>query len=44
LFGKKPHVYRVIYRVVLKTKTVIVLHIRHGAMDEFSPEELDRDQ
>jgi plasmid stabilization system protein ParE len=44
LFGKKPHVYRVIYRVVLKTRTVHVLHIRHGAMDEFSPEELAGEQ
>jgi plasmid stabilization system protein ParE len=40
--GKRPHVYRVIYRVFLKTKTVHVLHIRHGAMDEFIPEELGR--
>ncbi|MGA2215802.1 MAG: type II toxin-antitoxin system RelE/ParE family toxin [Bryobacteraceae bacterium] len=42
LFGKRPNVYRVIYRVVLKT--VQILHIRHGAMDEFSPEELARNQ
>ena len=41
---ENPLLYRVIYRVFLKTKTVQVLHIRHGAMDEFSPEELSRDQ
>jgi toxin ParE1/3/4 len=44
LFGKRPHVYRVIYRVRPRNKTVHILHIRHGAMDEFSPEELDRDE
>jgi len=37
LYGKKPHVYRIIYRVLEKTKTVEILHIRHGAMDEFTP-------
>ncbi len=31
LYGHKPHVYRVIYRVVEKQKQVQVLHIRHGA-------------
>ena len=35
LYGRKPHVYRIIYRVLEKTKTVEVLHIRHGAMDRF---------
>jgi toxin ParE1/3/4 len=41
LYGKK-HVYRVIYRVMEKTKTVEVLHIRHGAMDRFLPGEVIR--
>ncbi len=36
LFGKKPHMYRVIFRIVLRTKTVHVIHIRHGAMDAFT--------
>ena len=36
LYGKKPHVYRIIYRVLEKNKTVEVLHIRHGAMDKFT--------
>jgi plasmid stabilization system protein ParE len=31
LFGKKPHIYRVIYRVLGRQKRVVVLHIRHGA-------------
>ena len=35
LYGNKPHVYRVIFRVVEKQKRVDVLHIRHGARDKF---------
>jgi len=31
LYGHKPHIYRVIYRVIEKIKCVDVLHIRHGA-------------
>jgi toxin ParE1/3/4 len=31
LHGNKPHIYRVIYRVLGRQKTVEVLHIRHGA-------------
>jgi plasmid stabilization system protein ParE len=31
LYGRKPHVYRVIYRVLEKERRVEVLHIRHGA-------------
>ncbi|MGI9070054.1 MAG: type II toxin-antitoxin system RelE/ParE family toxin [Bryobacteraceae bacterium] len=31
LYGQKPHVYRVIYRILEKRKQVDVLHIRHGA-------------
>jgi len=40
LYGRKPHVYRVIYRIVERRKEVEILHIRHAAMDRFSPEEL----
>ena len=40
LYGRKPHVYRVIYQVVQKSKTVHVLHIRHGARDEFAAEDV----
>lgn len=35
LYGRKPHVFRVIYRVVAKAKRVEVLHIRHGASRKF---------
>jgi toxin ParE1/3/4 len=31
LYGRKPHIYRVIYRVLEKQNRVEVLHIRHGA-------------
>jgi toxin ParE1/3/4 len=31
LYGKKPHVYRVIYEIEEKQQTVWVLTIRHGA-------------
>ena len=31
LYGHKPYIYRVIYRVLEKRKQVEVLHIRHGA-------------
>ncbi|MGD0010162.1 MAG: type II toxin-antitoxin system RelE/ParE family toxin [Terriglobia bacterium] len=31
LYGHKPHIYRVIYRVLERQKHVEVLHIRHGA-------------
>jgi len=35
LYGSKPHVYRVIYRILEKQKRVDVLHIRHAARQEF---------
>lgn len=31
LYGSKPHVYRVIFRVLEKERRVEVLHLRHGA-------------
>ncbi len=34
LYGRKPHIYRAIYRVIEKRMEVEVLHIRHGARDE----------
>ena len=40
LYGKKPHVYRIIYEVAERDKVVRVLTIRHGAMDEVLPTEL----
>jgi toxin ParE1/3/4 len=35
LYGRKPHVYRIIYRVLEEEKQVDVLHIRHGARRRF---------
>lgn len=37
LHGSKPHVYRVIYRILEKKKQVEVLHIRHGARRQPKP-------
>jgi toxin ParE1/3/4 len=36
LFGVKPHVYRIIFRVLERKKRVEILHIRHGARRRFS--------
>ena len=41
LYGNKPHIYRVIYRVAERTKQVDVLHIRHGARQPFKRSELN---
>ena len=38
LYGSKPHIYRVIYRILEKRKQVDVLHIRHAARQEFKTE------
>ena len=40
LYGRKPHVYHVIYRVLEKQKQVEVLHIRHGARRKLKPSDL----
>jgi plasmid stabilization system protein ParE len=40
LYGRKRHVYRVIYRVFEKQKRVEVLHIRHGARQDFTETDL----
>jgi len=37
LYGSKPHICRVIYRVLEKQKRVEVLHIRHGARRRLKP-------
>ena len=41
LYGKKPHVYRVIYAVDEGRQTVWVLTIRHGARREFKPPDVE---
>jgi plasmid stabilization system protein ParE len=43
LYGRKPHVYRVIYRVLESEKRVEVLHIRHGARRRFGAADLRQD-
>jgi toxin ParE1/3/4 len=40
LYGRKPHIYRVIYRILEKKKAVEVLHIRHGARREMAGSDL----
>lgn len=41
LYGRKPHIYRVIFRAVESEKRVEILHIRHGAMSEFDASEIE---
>jgi toxin ParE1/3/4 len=41
LYGKKPHIYRVIYKIDERNKLVQVLTIRHGAMEPMEPAELN---
>ncbi len=41
LYGNKPHIYRVIYRVKEKRRRVEVLHIRHGARRRFRASDLE---
>ena len=40
LYGKKPHVYRVVYEVDERRQTVWVLTIRHGARRRLKPADL----
>jgi toxin ParE1/3/4 len=40
LYGKKPHLYRIIYRVSSPRRQVDVLHIRHGARRKFRTSDL----
>jgi toxin ParE1/3/4 len=40
LYGHKPYVYRVIYRVMETQKEVDILHIRHGAQQQFKTGDL----
>jgi toxin ParE1/3/4 len=38
LYGNKPDVYRIIYRVDERSKLVEIIHIRHGAMKGLGPD------
>jgi toxin ParE1/3/4 len=40
LFGHKPHMYRIVYRVTEEPKLVEIMQIRHGAMKPFQPEDV----
>ena len=40
LYGNKPHVYRIIYRIDEPIRRVLVLHVRHGAQGAFDPAHL----
>jgi len=40
LYGSRPHVYRVIYRILEKQMQVEVLHIRYGATRKFRESDL----
>jgi plasmid stabilization system protein ParE len=31
LYGHKPHIYRILFRVSAKDRVVFVIHVRHGA-------------
>ncbi len=37
LYGNKPHVYQIIYRINVRAKSVSVIHIRHGARNVMLP-------
>ncbi|ARJ67519.1 hypothetical protein WV31_18575 [Magnetospirillum sp. ME-1] len=38
LYGRRPHVYRIIYEINEDSRIVSVLHIRHGARDAMTGE------
>lgn len=40
LYGKRPHIYRIIYAIDEVGRTVDILHIRHGARDSLAPQDL----
>jgi len=40
LYGNSPHIYRMIYAVVETQREVKVLHVRHGARQEFKTADL----
>jgi plasmid stabilization system protein ParE len=40
LYGNKPHIYRIIYRLLEAKKQVDVLHIRHGARKPLKPRDV----
>jgi toxin ParE1/3/4 len=41
LYGRKPHLYRVIFRIRIKLGLVEILHIRYGARRKFRASDLE---
>ena len=41
LCGKKPHIYRVIYRIIEHKHRVDILHVRQGAREYFKSEDVE---
>jgi toxin ParE1/3/4 len=41
LYGNKPHIFRVIYRVLERPRQVEILHIRHSATQNFEASDLE---
>ncbi len=44
LYGKKPHIYRIIYLVEHEEQAVQIVHLRHGARDAFDDEDLKSEE
>jgi plasmid stabilization system protein ParE len=40
LYGNKPHIYRVIFRVLERQREVEVIHIRHSARRKLKPSDV----
>jgi mRNA-degrading endonuclease RelE of RelBE toxin-antitoxin system len=40
LFGKRHGIYRILYEISEKRRTVYILHIRHGALADLAAGEL----
>jgi toxin ParE1/3/4 len=40
VYGKKPHIYRIIYTIEIENSAVNIIHLRHGAMSEFTAADL----
>ncbi len=41
-FGKRQNVYRILYEVDETRRTVWILHIRHGALQDLDPDQLSK--
>jgi plasmid stabilization system protein ParE len=42
LFGKRRHAYRILFEIDEAIQTVWILHIRHGALKDLAPDELNK--